>query len=38
VVRIPEPNSLGMTVDDGPNCSQNAFYDFLREQNQKVSM
>ena len=35
---IPEPNSLALTIDDGPNCSQNAFYEFLREQNQKASM
>jgi peptidoglycan/xylan/chitin deacetylase (PgdA/CDA1 family) len=24
--------------DDGPNCSHNAFYEFLREQNQKATM
>jgi hypothetical protein len=35
---IPTPNTLSLTIDDGPNCSQNAFYDFLRQQNQKVSM
>lgn len=35
---IPTPNTLSLTIDDGPNCSQNAFYDFLRQQNQKASM
>jgi len=24
-----------LTYDDGPNCSHNAFYDYLQEQNQK---
>lgn len=38
VTTIPEPMSLGLTVDDGPNCSQNAFYDYLRETKQKASM
>jgi peptidoglycan/xylan/chitin deacetylase (PgdA/CDA1 family) len=28
----------GLTYDDGPNCSHNAFYDFLQQQNLKASM
>jgi hypothetical protein len=35
---IPEPNTLGLTLDDGPNCSQNALYDYLLEQKQRASM
>jgi len=33
-----EPNVWGLTFDDGPNCSHNAFYDFLAEHNQRASM
>ncbi|KAI9313875.1 chitin deacetylase 1 [Dichotomocladium elegans] len=33
-----EPETLGLTFDDGPNCSHNAFYDYLQEQKQKASM
>ena len=29
---------MGYGFDDGPNCSHNAFYDFLASQNQKASM
>lgn len=29
--------TLGYGFDDGPNCSHNAFYDFLTSQNQKAS-
>ncbi|CAG8822607.1 25933_t:CDS:2, partial [Racocetra persica] len=28
----------GLTYDDGPNCSHNAFYDFLSQNKQKASM
>lgn len=35
---LPTPQTLALTIDDGPNCSQNAFYEFLREQNQKISV
>ncbi|KAI9011892.1 chitin deacetylase 1 [Phycomyces nitens] len=34
----PQPNTWGLTFDDGPNCSHNAFYDFLEEKKQKASM
>lgn len=30
--------SMGYGFDDGPNCSHNAFYDFLEENNQKATM
>lgn len=38
VIDIPEPRSYGMGFDDGPNCSHNAFYEFLRENNQTATM
>ncbi|KAJ7137472.1 carbohydrate esterase family 4 protein [Mycena crocata] len=33
-----QPRTLGYEFDDGPNCSHNAFYDYLTEQNQKATM
>nr|GAT59278.1 carbohydrate esterase family 4 protein [Mycena chlorophos] len=38
IASVPEPNTLGYGFDDGPNCSHNAFYDFLSEQKQKATM
>jgi len=38
VSNTPEPLSLGYGFDDGPNCSHNAFYDYLTQQNQKATM
>ncbi|KAI7862009.1 chitin deacetylase 1 [Spinellus fusiger] len=38
IVECPQPQTWGLTFDDGPNCSHNAFYDFLAQQNQKASM
>ncbi|KAF9473035.1 carbohydrate esterase family 4 protein [Pholiota conissans] len=35
---MPEPQTLGYGFDDGPNCSHNAFYDYLTSQNQKATM
>nr|GAT51258.1 carbohydrate esterase family 4 protein [Mycena chlorophos] len=35
---VPEPRTLGFGFDDGPNCSHNAFYDYLTSQNQKATM
>ncbi|KAI0034824.1 hypothetical protein K488DRAFT_44649 [Vararia minispora EC-137] len=35
---VPEPLTAGYGFDDGPNCSHNAFYDFLTSQNQKATM
>lgn len=37
ITGVPEPLTLGYGFDDGPNCSHNAFYDFLTAQNQKAS-
>jgi len=38
VAAAPEPETLGFGFDDGPNCSHNAFYDYLQTQNQKATM
>ncbi|KAF8968143.1 carbohydrate esterase family 4 protein [Flammula alnicola] len=38
IAAMPEPRTLGYGFDDGPNCSHNAFYDFLTSQNQKATM
>jgi len=38
VSNVPEPKALGYGFDDGPNCSHNAFYDYLTQQNQKATM
>ncbi|CAK5274878.1 unnamed protein product [Mycena citricolor] len=37
IANVPEPKTLGYGFDDGPNCSHNAFYDYLTQQNQKAS-
>jgi peptidoglycan/xylan/chitin deacetylase (PgdA/CDA1 family) len=37
-VAFPIIDTWGLTYDDGPNCSHNAFYDFLQQQNLKASM
>jgi len=29
---------MGYGFDDGPNCTHNAFYDFLASQDQKATM
>lgn len=36
--RVPEPETFGLQFDDGPNCTHNAFYDFLKEQDVTASM
>ncbi|KAI9341861.1 hypothetical protein BD770DRAFT_398909 [Pilaira anomala] len=38
IYTCPEPETWGLTYDDGPNCSHNAFYDYLEEQKLKASM
>ncbi|ORX52821.1 glycoside hydrolase/deacetylase [Hesseltinella vesiculosa] len=38
IVQCQEPGVWGLTFDDGPNCSHNAFYDFLKQNNQRASM
>src|SRR6266702_8705582 len=38
VSSVPEPKTMGYGFDDGPNCTHNAFYNFLASQNQKATM
>ncbi|ORX53586.1 chitin deacetylase [Hesseltinella vesiculosa] len=38
IFNCPEPETWGLSYDDGPNCSHNAFYDFLKQQGLKASM
>lgn len=38
IANCPEPETWGLTYDDGPNCSHNAFYDYLQEQKLKATM
>ncbi|KAL0948021.1 hypothetical protein HGRIS_010644 [Hohenbuehelia grisea] len=38
VASVPQPHTLGYGFDDGPNCSHNAFYDYLLAQKQKATM
>jgi peptidoglycan/xylan/chitin deacetylase (PgdA/CDA1 family) len=38
VFNVPEPKTVGYGFDDGPNCTHNAFYDYLSSQNQKATM
>ncbi|GAA6006031.1 hypothetical protein JCM10207_007317 [Rhodosporidiobolus poonsookiae] len=38
VTRCNEPNTWGYTLDDGPNCSHNAFFDYLQQQEQKATL
>ncbi|KAJ9093522.1 hypothetical protein QFC21_006355 [Naganishia friedmannii] len=38
IIDLPEPRSLGIGFDDGPNCSHNAFYGFLRANEQQATM
>ncbi|KAI7878279.1 chitin deacetylase 3 [Lichtheimia hyalospora FSU 10163] len=38
IYECPEPDTWGLTFDDGPNCSHNAFYDYLQSRNLKASM
>ncbi|KAJ7635016.1 carbohydrate esterase family 4 protein [Roridomyces roridus] len=38
IATVPEPRTLGYGFDDGPNCSHNAFYTYLTEQQQKATM
>jgi len=37
IADVPEPRSLGYGFDDGPNCSHNAFYDYMQSQKQKAT-
>ncbi|BGP56273.1 hypothetical protein JCM8202_001408 [Rhodotorula sphaerocarpa] len=37
-VACGEANTWGYTLDDGPNCSHNAFYDYLQSIDQKATV
>lgn len=34
----PEPDTWGLTYDDGPNCTHNAFYNYLEQQGYKATL
>ncbi|KAI9262220.1 chitin deacetylase 1 [Phascolomyces articulosus] len=38
IYACPEPETWGLTYDDGPNCSHNAFYDYLEAEKLKATM
>ncbi|KAI8086894.1 chitin deacetylase [Gilbertella persicaria] len=38
IYQCNEPETWGLTYDDGPNCSHNAFYDYLQEKELKATM
>ncbi|GAA6005703.1 hypothetical protein JCM11491_003731 [Sporobolomyces phaffii] len=38
VTQCNEPNSWGFTLDDGPNCSHNAYFDYLESIKQKATL
>ncbi|GAA5909346.1 uncharacterized protein JCM6883_005847 [Sporobolomyces salmoneus] len=38
VTKCDEPNTWGFTLDDGPNCSHNAYYDYLESIKQKATL
>lgn len=38
VSECPEKNTWGLTFDDGPNCSHNAFYNFLERNKLKATL
>ncbi|GJN91388.1 hypothetical protein Rhopal_004409-T1 [Rhodotorula paludigena] len=38
ITRCPEPNTWGFTLDDGPNCTHNAYYDYLQTIDQKATL
>ncbi|KAG0663518.1 hypothetical protein C6P46_002414 [Rhodotorula mucilaginosa] len=38
IYNLPEANTWGFTLDDGPNCTHNALYNFMNEQKQKATL
>ncbi|GAA5885827.1 hypothetical protein JCM5296_000156 [Sporobolomyces johnsonii] len=38
VTKCNQPNSWGFTLDDGPNCSHNAYFDYLQSIEQKATL
>ncbi|WFD28125.1 hypothetical protein MNAN1_003131 [Malassezia nana] len=38
LTRVPTPNTLGFTIGDAPNCSHNALYNALQQNNLKATL
>ena len=38
ITSCPEAHTWGLTLDDGPSCSHNAYYDYLKSVDQKATM
>ncbi|KAM0749311.1 glycoside hydrolase/deacetylase [Meredithblackwellia eburnea MCA 4105] len=38
ITKCDEPNTWGFTLDDGPNCSHNAYFDYLNTIDQKATL
>lgn len=40
VTNLPEPDTWGLGIDDGPNCTNAGLYDFFKQQQppQKASL
>ncbi|BGP49163.1 hypothetical protein JCM10450v2_005046 [Rhodotorula kratochvilovae] len=38
VTQCNEPNTWGFTLDDGPNCSHNAYFDYLQSIEMKATL
>ena len=38
ITSCPEPRTWGLTFADGPNCSHNAFYDYMQQNNLKATL
>jgi len=40
ITTLPEPETWGLGIDDGPNCTNTVLYDFFKQQNppQKASL
>jgi hypothetical protein len=38
ITTVPEPETWGLGFDDGPNCSHNALYDYLQEEDLRATM
>lgn len=38
ITTVPEPGSYGLTYDDGPNCANKPFYDYLKSNNYKATL
>ena len=38
IYECPEGHTYGLTFDDGPNCSHNAFYDFMQKNKLRATL